>query len=157
MTRPSRYPVASFGPELLAVLLKGATERVEIPCPDGKTLMALQQRIHMLRGAMGREKHPEYSLAQRARTSRMWDELEGTPRNTGHPTRAAKNFRLIIQPNDVQFKELIEAAGVKVEAHMTDLLDQPAEKSTPKDPSTSPATEPPTPDLTGKDPYAQFK
>lgn len=157
MTRPSRYPVASFGPELMAALVKGSREEITIPCPDAKTLLFLQNRIHMLRGAMGREKHPNYGLVQRARTSRMWDEPDG--KRVAKPTKSASNFRLIIRPNDQQFASMIKAAGVVVDdAAMRDVLET-TETSTPTDPSINTSalsTEPSTP-TEGQDPYAEYK
>lgn len=155
MTRPSRYPVDSFGPELMAALVKGSREIITIPCPDAATLLFLQQRIHMLRGAMGREKHPNYTLVQRARTSRMWDEPDG--KRVAKPTKAATNFRLIIQPNDHQFADLIKQAGVDVdEGAMRDVLEDKS-PSTPSDPSLNTDAAPSEPQTLEMDPYASFK
>lgn len=156
MTRPSRYPVASFGPELLAALVTGARRPITIPLKTHREVAWLQQRIHMLRGAMGREKHPQYSLVQRARTSRMWDEPEGTPRSkTGTPSPHATNFRLIIQPNDIQFADAFKAAGIEVnEEAMRDVLEERPD-TTPPDPSTQ--AEQPSPHNPTEDPYASYK
>jgi hypothetical protein len=154
MTRPSRYPVAAFGPELLAALLKGAEARIEIKLKTSREMTMLQQRIHMLRSSMAKEKHPAYTLAQRARTARHWDEPEGTPR-TGKPTRSATNFRLVIEPNDIQFAEALKDAGVVVESHVQDVLDDTV-STTPLDPSTQPSIDGAAPQE-GSDPYANFK
>ena len=136
MTKASRYPVSSFGPELLAILLKGATQRVTVPCPDQRTMQHLQMRLQMLRGAMGREGHPNYQLVTRARTSRDWDTdpLDGTQ----------SNFRLLIQPNDSQFAKLIKDAGVVATSNDRDLLNEAL--------VDLPQMEAPT-----IDPYAKFK
>lgn len=156
MTRPSRYPVASFGPELMAALVKGAEERIEIKLETAREMQWLQQRIHMLRGAMGKEKHPNYSLVQRARTSRQWDEPEGTPR-TGKPTKFARNFRLVIEPNDVQFKSALEAAGIVIDTEaMRDVLDDTV-TAVPIDPSIEHGEAEPVEHVEGTDPYASFK
>lgn len=109
--KPSRYTVSSFGHELLQTLLKGSQERVEIPCPDQRTMKHIQMRLNMLRGAMFREQHPSYRIVTRARTSRTWDK---TDKN--------KNCILIIQPNDIQFVEIFRAAGI-VSHTPDDLLD----------------------------------
>lgn len=146
MTRPqkSRYPVSSFGPELLAALLKGSVERVEIPCPSMRVMMALQMRIQMLRGAMARENHEQYALVTRARTSRTWDK-EKDPKGD-------RTSVLVIQPNDSQFTDLITKAGVDVTTAHRDLLeDQPAPTDVPTDPSTEP------PSTTTLNPYDRFK
>lgn len=159
MTRPSRYPVAAFGPELLAALIEGSRRRLEIPMKTHREIAWLQQRIHMLRGAMGKEKHPQYTLVQRARTSRQWDEPEGTPRSKdGKPTRMASNFRLIIEPNDVQFVDALKAAGIDLsQSTVTNMQEVLEDKPTitPSDPSTAPAIEPT--ETTVEDPYANFK
>lgn len=117
MTRPksSRYPVSSFGPELLAILLKGARERVEIPCPDQRYMKYLQMRLQMLRGAMAREAHPQYGLVTRARTTRQWDASISKD----------ANCVLVVQPNDAQFSGVLAAAGIKVSDVDQDLLDSP--------------------------------
>jgi len=118
MTRPkmSRYPVSSFGPELMAVLLKGARERVELPCEDQRHMKYLQMRLQMLRGAMARESHPDYTLVTRARTSRTWN------REAGQDV----NCVLVVQPNDIQFADTFRAAGIAVDdINVDDVVDGP--------------------------------
>jgi len=134
MTRPkaSRYPVSSFGPELLAILLKGARERVEIPCPDQRYMKYLQMRLQMLRGAMARESHPQYGLVTRARTTRQWD----------HTVDKDTDCVLIVQPNDAQFSDALRAAGITVSDATQDLLA----------PDLLPDVEP-----VDSNPYAKFK
>jgi len=142
MTRPSRYPVSSFGPELLEILVRGAKDRVSIPCPNHKTMQALQMRIQMLRGAMGREKHPQYELTTRARTSRTWN------REAGKDVDCV----LVIQPNDFQFSDILKSAGITPSAPMRDILDDTALPDTPSDPSIE-STSPDKFD----NPYNRFK
>lgn len=132
-SKASRYMVSSFGPELLATLLKGARERVEIPCPDQRTMQNLQMRLQMLRGAMQREKHPNYALVTRARTTRTWDADVGPN----------ANCVLVVQPNDSQFADIITKAGIHVTQNDADLLSDTSDA--PLDPDTGP------------DPYAKFK
>ena len=139
----SRYPLASFGPELMELLLKGARERVEVPCPDHRTMAFLQMRIQMLRGAMARESHPQYPLAARARTSRTWD-FEGNNKN--------KNCILVIQPNDYQFRDILAGIGIAPQPHTEDLLRDEPPPSTPPDPTVEPSTEP-----LSDNPYERFK
>jgi hypothetical protein len=134
--RFSRFPVSSFSPSLLAVLLKGSREQVRIPCPDQRTMQHVQARIHALRTAMRRENHPQYTIVTRARTSRTWDR--------GRPD---SNCVLVIQPHDVQFDPLIKAAGVDTDPHMQDLLDNIDVPTAPPEPTA------PVP----VDPYSKFK
>lgn len=141
----SRYPLASFGPELMEILLKGARERVEIPCPDHRTMAFLQMRIQMMRGAMARENHPQYSIAARARTARTWD-FESKDKN--------KKCVLVIQPNDYQFRDILAGAGIVPQPHTEDLLIDAPPPPTPADPTVEPSPEPQT-DIPS--PYDRFK
>ena len=143
MTRPkaSRYPVSSFGPELMAILLKGARERVAIPCPDQRFMKYLQMRIQMLRGAMAREKHPNYTLVTRTRTTRTWNTALGKD----------VDCVLIVAPNDSQFSDVLQRAGVDVTPNDVDLLTHPEIGA-----FDAPSLEPETSD-SDTDPYARFK
>ena len=144
MTRPkvSRYPVSSFGPELMAILLKGSRERVEIPCPDQRTMRHLQMRLQMLRGAMGREKHPQYTLVTRARTSRTWDAAVGVN----------ERCVLVVQPNDSQFAPALKSAGIAVTDNERDILD-----NVPESPTGPPTVPDIIDDVTPVNPYDKFK
>lgn len=161
MTRPKtgRYPVSSFGPELMALLIKASRERVEVKCDSMNQMKNLQMRIHMLRGAMNKERHPQYALATRVHTSCTWD-------NEAHPSTKSKQFprdatdcKLILYPKDSQFASILEAAGIRVE-DMKDagaVLDEVAPPDTPKDPSLEPAKQPEEPSLNPDEIYGRFK
>jgi len=120
----------------MAVLLKGARERVEIPCPDQRTMKFIQMRLQMLRGAMYRERHPQYDLVTRARTSRTWDK-----------TNSDKNCVLVVAPNDSQFSDIFKRAGIVPTEHERDILEN-------IDGSEAPAGEPPP---TSDNPYDKWK
>ena len=149
MTRlknPSRYPVSSFGPELMALLIKGSREEVKVPCESRQQMRALQQRIHMLRGAMAREKHNLYSVVTRARTSQNWQIDEAT----GKPC----SFALFVRPQDSQFADILNKAGVKpTDADGELLLDSalPPEPSNEPQPTIAEVPEKPL------SPYDRFK
>lgn len=161
MTRPKlgRYPVSSFGPELMELLIRGSKEEVRVPCESMKQMKFLQMRIQMLRGAMAREKHAQYPLATRARTTVTWNTEK-------HPSRKGKQFPmdaedcvLIIRPNDSQFAEILEKAGIKPSQGAADVLnDLPLPESS-IDTSLLHAPEPDseTTDVPDLDPYAKFK
>jgi hypothetical protein len=131
MTRPkpSRYTVNSFAPELLETLLKGSCERVEIPCPDQRTMQHIQMRLNMLRGAMFRERHQNHSLVTRARMTRTWDKSDKN-----------KDCVLVIQPHDTQFVDIFRRAGIEVHQPTANILDdldaepKAPEPSSPLDP-----------------------
>jgi len=152
-SKVSRRPVASFGPQLMALLLKGAKEEVIVPCPDRKTMNNLQMRLHMLRGAMDREKHVNYALVTRARTSRQWDEEGG----------AASNFRLRVAPNDSVFDDMLKPLNLDIDGAL-DALFEEAPPDTPSDPNAPTPTKSPlvVPSATPEgealvDPYTRFK
>lgn len=134
-SRKRRYPVSSFGPELMAALKKGAVEKVELKFPSMKAAIFFQHRIHTLRSMMREENHPDAELVSRARTARHWD--------AANDPKGEKGCSLIIQPNDIQFRSIVEAAGVSVEVPLLPLT---TEESLALDPHLSPS-----------DPYKDFK
>jgi hypothetical protein len=101
----------------------------------------LQMRLQMLRGAMAREHHPNYTLVTRARTSRVWNAAEGED----------SGCVLIIQPNDAQFTKIFKDAGVEATTHDRDILEDIGE---PPPPIIMEVPENLTPSV---DPYAKFK
>lgn len=125
----------------MQVLLEGAVRRVEIPFPDQRTMKHFQMRIHMLRGAMSREQHPQYLLATRARTSRLWEHDKGI--NVG--------CKLIVQPNDSQFSDILAKAGIKPTQNTHDILTETPVAPAPRDPTIEPNPAPTS------DPYERFK
>lgn len=164
MTRPKtgRYPVSSFGPELMTLLIKASRERVEISCESMRQMKNLQMRIHMLRGAMNKEGHPQYALVTRVHTSCTWD-------NVKHPSTKSKQFpkdatdcKLVLYPKDSQFAAILEAAGIKLDdmtgAHQ--LLEEVAPPDMPADPSLEPkkpTEEPSEPHFNPDEIYGRFK
>lgn len=66
MTRPKRaYPVSSYGPELMAALVKANREPVTLDFPNRRIAAKFQLRINQLRAAMRGENHPDYPFAAR--------------------------------------------------------------------------------------------
>lgn len=104
----------------MALLIKGSTQEVRVPCETRQQMRALQARIHMLRGAMAREKHPQYEVVTRARTSQSWKLMEGT--------NEACDFALYVRPQDSQFSSILQKAGVTVTVEDKDLLAPPSEE-----------------------------
>ena len=123
MTKPkSRYPVESFGPELMAVLLKGSREKVilRFEGPDGegkRRAHSFHRRIHTLRSKMREENHPDHALAARALCSIYWGARAVTE---GAPTSWAPDFSgrmgalIVIRPRDSEFDDVLKQAGVEV-------------------------------------------
>jgi hypothetical protein len=150
----SRFPVISFGPELLTLLLQGGRKSVTLRFGDDeaarKKMESLQLRIHSLRGAMRREGHPDYALATRAHTSRQWDTT---------PEGKKTNFRLEIRPKDSEFRQVIADAGIDVEdtGAAEILVSEPIPSPSPVEEHAAPSTEGPDPFEIPENPYANFK
>ena len=165
MTRPKigRYPVSSFGPELMALLVKASQNRVEVPCKSMNQMKSLQMRIHSLRGAMGREKHSQYGLVTRVHTSCTWDFEQFPSTKAKQFPKNATGCKLVLYPKDSQFTDILNAAGITVEdiKSVDGLLDELVAPATPIDPTIEPGT---TTTAPGEDPpsnpdeiYERFK
>jgi hypothetical protein len=102
MPRKSAPSVASFGPELLAALLRGAVETLVVRLPDFDTAFALRQRFYALRAAMKRESHPQTSVVYRASMALPTKEPDGSS-------------VLTLKPSDEVFVAALRAAGVNGE------------------------------------------
>lgn len=102
MPRKSSAPVSSFGPELLAALLRGGQSELRIDCPTFQIAFALRQRFYSLRKAMKAEGHEQLAIASRA----------CIPLPQELPNKTAV---LVIRPHDDEFSSLLRSAGVTVE------------------------------------------
>lgn len=134
MTEPrTKYPLESFGPELMAALLKGGREKVILPFlgPDGKRRAHnFQRRIHTMRRRMADAHHPNYMVATRARVSIFWGEsaykidqrqfLELKEDHNGN-----RGAVIVIQPHDIEFRDVLTKAGVEVTGDMAAPIDLP--------------------------------
>jgi hypothetical protein len=165
VTKPkqSRYPVSSFGPELMALLIKASRERVEIPCNSMKQMKNLQMRIHMLRGAMSREKHAQYALVTKVHTSCTWD-FDQFPSKKGRGKQFpidATGCKLLLYPKDSQFAELLAKAGIQVEdiKSAEGILDELPVPPTPNDPTIESGSQPDKdePNFNPDEIYGRFK
>lgn len=114
MTLPkTKFPIESFGPELMQALVRGGREKFIIPFPGAegagkRKAHKFQQRIHMLRGRMRNEKHPDYPLAARVRVSLFWGDkavAQGAPKEwTGDDAGNLGAF-IVIRPQDSEFAD----------------------------------------------------
>lgn len=139
---PSRTPVASFGNELFSLLIKASRQRVEVEFPTWNLGLRCQQRIHMLRAAMQREGHEKYLIVSKVRTSLLWGSRAGYTdvnnkkvRNTTTPADKLCPAKLVLQPQDSEFNELIRKAGVEVEPLETTIVSPPIHGITGSSPS----------------------
>lgn len=109
MTRATATPVSSFGPELLALLVRGAKDVVTIPCPTYRQGRRLQMRLHMLRKQLQREKHAFWEEAYRVHTSLKYKCIRDDPKRPMKDEPAV----LTLRPKDSEFAELLSQAGVQ--------------------------------------------
>lgn len=123
---PPRNP-ESFGPELLAALIEGSRRPLELELPSYSIAVSLRMRLHQLRTAMDRTKHPMAALVQKAKISLLYGAAAGYPivpeerRSNGirFPTDVTVPCKLIISPRDSEFSSALAKAGVIVGADKT--------------------------------------
>lgn len=103
-TKPkSKYPIESFGPELLTLLLKvGRGETVVLTFPQRKLATRFRMRVHMFRQRMRETDHPDYIVASRARLSLKYNDNSG-------PNDPAI---LTIRPFDEEFSDILREAKI---------------------------------------------
>lgn len=149
--RVRRYPVASFGPELMAVLLKGATEPITLKFPNNKQATFFQHRIHTLRASMRIEGHAMAEAVSRTRFRRIWGErlyehLKGSNPELAetfkNDHKGEKAAYILVQPTDAEFKTILEEAGVKIETPAIDVPDVPGLEGVEVETNTSPFIDP---------------
>lgn len=104
-----RPPAASFGPSLMAALLKGALEGYAVRLPFRRAV-ALRQRIYKLRAAMRDEGHSQYDLASRVTISILLP--DGAPYSNVAPQDRSSLCTVRIEPADSNFDAALKAAGV---------------------------------------------
>lgn len=131
MKKPRKAPVSSFGPEVLATLLRGARERFEVSLPYNEAI-SFHLRLHSLRRAMREEQHPQLSIVERVTVSVVWGEKAGFPavpqrynsRNVPYPEDRKTPAKLIVQPHDLRFRNALTRAGV----HADELKEDPLQE-----------------------------
>ena len=96
-----RSPVASFDALLLELFRRAATEPVRVVLPSPAAAHRLRFRLHSLREAMRREKHPALALAE-AVTIRIVQSIDSAV--------------LLASPSDAEFADVLGVAGVKADA-----------------------------------------
>lgn len=121
----TRYPVESFGPELMAVLLKGSREKVILKFEGAegagkKQAHAFHRRIHTLRSKMREEDHPDFNLAARALVSIFWGARATQEGGDKVPVEWASDIAgkrgaiIVLRPRDSEFDDILKQAGVEV-------------------------------------------
>lgn len=119
MTR-KRNTLNSFGPHLLAALIKGSREEVVLKPILWRQAVVLRQRINQLRKLMLEENHPLAMAVQRASVSVHWGPKFGLPEiktktnanKQTYPIDGDAEVMLRILPKDDEFAEIFERAGI---------------------------------------------
>lgn len=124
----SRYLIESFGPELLELLKRGARERVEISRDSAGNLIPyrrihyLRMRLSMLRGVIRRNDHELKKIVSRCGMQVLWGERAGYDpvedhigkKNNRRPKDTMTPAKLILQPNDAQFEDLLNPLNLSI-------------------------------------------
>lgn len=118
MTEPkTKYPIESFGPELMKALVRGSREKVILTFDgaDGsgkKRAHGFQRRIHTLRQRMRQLNHPDYVLATRAKCSILWGEKAAQygKKEWEADDQGQRGALIVIQPHDSEFDDVLAEA-----------------------------------------------
>src|SRR5687767_15058970 len=113
-------PVSSFGPELMAALIRGAKDTFQITMPY-RLAVQFARRVHSLRASMLAENHPAYAMVKRTKVRIAWGESVGLPaiptwkndRGAEYPEDKNDPVKVIIEPHDRAFHDALTAAGIK--------------------------------------------
>lgn len=115
----TQYPLESFGPEIMAALLKGAREEVRIKTTYRQGII-FRRRVHQLRARLRDLGHAQYPLAARAMVRLLWGKEAGLPevenrissRNVKFPVNPDCDAFLILSPRDSEFSEVLQKSGI---------------------------------------------
>jgi len=115
MTRTRTPLVESFGPELLAALLKASTGRYTVHLPFNHAVR-FRQRLYSLRNALRLAKHEKYSLVSRVRITLTWNPESPTRKAGDHtvPLNTSEPCEVELMPNDTEFSSALADAGVSL-------------------------------------------
>ena len=125
---PSKPPIESFAPEMLAVLLRGAREEVRLKTTY-RAASHFRQRLNSLRSRMRETKHELYSIVARAEIKILWGADAGLPdievstskRNVRYPTDSNSPAVLLLRPYDAELSTELQRLGIK--EHKLDTTD----------------------------------
>lgn len=123
VTPASKLPLESFGPEILAALIKASKETIDVELPTVREAWRFQQRIHQLRRRMRDTRHEQYPLAARVKVQILWgdkagyDKVEEKMNSKGLwlPIDTSVRAKVRLSPRDQEFQEALKKAGVQME------------------------------------------
>lgn len=121
MTAPkTKYPIASFGPELMAFLTKSGREKVVLRFEGERGFSQasiFRRRIHTLRQQMRIENHPDHKFAARAKVRIVFGDAavdEGGPKEWAGDDSHHRGALVIGQPHDMEFNEVLQQADLEI-------------------------------------------
>jgi len=136
MSKKTKFPIASFGTELMSALLRGAREKYTIRFDNIEDLdksgwrkaKRFQARIHTLRARMREENHPDFPLAARSVVSVLTGTMAveaGGPREWAGDEIGHRGALVMLRPKDSEFKGELERAGVEIHSPHEDPPSEP--------------------------------
>jgi hypothetical protein len=97
-----RFPLESFDPRYRILLLKAATERVELTFPNRAAAKFFQTRAYLFRVRAKEVNDPDTNLMHRVRISIYYDKDKNKP------------ARLVLEPADARVNDAFEQIGLKL-------------------------------------------
>lgn len=119
-----KHPVSSFGPELMATLLAGATSTRSIEMPWHRAAR-FRQRLYMLRQAMGNEQHPQYEDVRRVFIRIVWPDdtkIKLNSKKVRTPIDPNTPCKVLVGPQDSEYAASLKSAGIELGDAPDDLL-----------------------------------
>ena len=116
-----RYPIESFDPRMIDLMVKGTKERVEVGPMPWRKAFRLQSRMQSLRGRMRNANHPLANLVTKVKLSLFWGERAGLAAigpasRRGHtlvpPDRDTPTI-LVVELKDAEFDDVFAAIGME--------------------------------------------
>lgn len=99
--------MGSYPPEMLAFLLRGSQEQVEVILDNAREAFKLRHRLHNLRKAMRKQKHEQL------------DQVESV-------SLSIEDNKIIAQPKDRRFIEALIKAGIRADSNIAPVTIVPA-------------------------------
>lgn len=112
MTR--KRPVSSYNPTLLAALIRGSSERVELRSTSAKELISLAFELNSLKKQVIAENHPARTDVERVKVGAyLDDDTPYVPNPVTHKLPTNRPTKVIIQPTNTRFGRILADAGIE--------------------------------------------
>lgn len=124
--KPRIYPIEAFGPELLAALIRGSKERLEIPFPQYRLAFPFTRRLSQLRSQMRLQSHPLANVVARCKITIIWPPDTATivsEKRVHRPRDSASPCTVVLLPRDSEFSDVLKRAGITSDELRREVLD----------------------------------